>query len=117
MIAAARASEGLASLRPSRALDRVARAHAERMLRASELGHDVGDGDVRRRLGDAGIEAAEVGENVAHAATLALAHRALWASPSHRDNILGRRYAKVGVGVAHDPDGTVWVTELFATSP
>jgi uncharacterized protein YkwD len=117
MITASRATERLASLRPSRALDRIARAHAERMMRASDLGHDVGDGDVRRRVEEAGVQAASVGENVAHAATLALAHRALWASPSHRDNILSVRYARVGVGVAHDPDGSVWVTELFATSP
>ena len=114
MITAARASEGLASLRPSRALDGVAAAHAERMKRASELGHDVGDGDVRSRVEDAGIDATRVGENVAHAATLALAHRALWASPSHRDNILGARYSHVGIGVARDVDGSVWVTELFA---
>jgi uncharacterized protein YkwD len=117
MITAARASEGLAALQPSRALDRLARGHAERMMRASELGHDVGDGDVRRRVEDAGIEAAGVGENVAHAATLALAHRALWASPSHRDNLLGRRYDRVGLGISRDADGTVWVAELFATSP
>jgi hypothetical protein len=117
MIAEARASEGLGRLRSSRMLDRLARAHAERMMRASELGHDVGDGDVRRRLEDAGIDAASVGENVAHAATLALAHRALWASPSHRDNLLGPRFDRVGVGVTRDADGTVWVAELFASPP
>jgi uncharacterized protein YkwD len=117
MIAVARDSEGLAPLKPNRALDRLARAHAGRMMRASELAHDAGDGDVRRRLEDAGIDAASVGENIAHAATVPLAHRALWASPSHRDNLLGPRFARLGVGVARDPDGTVWVTELFATSP
>jgi hypothetical protein len=117
MITAARATEGIAALRRSRALDSIARAHAERMMRASDLAHDVGDGDVRRRVEDAGIEAASIGENVAHAVTLALAHRALWASPSHRDNLLSPRYARVGVGVAYDSDGSVWVTELFATSP
>jgi hypothetical protein len=114
MIAAARASEGLASLHPSGALDRLARAHAERMMHAAELGHDVGDGDVRRRVEEAGIDAAQIGENVAHASSLPLAHRALWSSPSHRDNLLGRRFMRVGLGVAHDPDGSVWVTELFA---
>jgi uncharacterized protein YkwD len=115
MIATARASEGLDALRPSAALDRVARAHAERMMRARELGHDVGDGDVRQRVHEAGIEASEVGENIAHAATLPLAHRALWASPSHRVNLLGPRFSRLGVAVLPDPDGTIWVTELFAT--
>ena len=44
-----------------------------------------------------------------------LAHRALWASPSHRDNMLQPRFDRVGVGVCTDPDGSVWVTEAFAT--
>jgi len=115
MIAAARVSEGMGSLRRSTVLDRAARAHAERMMRAGELRHDLGDGDARERVENAGIEADEVGENVAHAATLALAHRALWASPSHRDNVLGRRFTKFGVGVSQDADGSIWVTELFAS--
>jgi uncharacterized protein YkwD len=114
MITAARASEGLASLRSDRTLDWIAQRHSEWMMRVSELGHDVGDGGVRQRLEAAGIVAATFGENVAHAPKVALAHHALWASPSHRDNILGPRYARVGTGVSHGSDGTVWVTELFA---
>jgi len=116
MIARARATELLAPLSPDPALDRAARAHAEAMRRAGELAHDVGAGDVRQRLANDGIGPGEVGENVAHAATLALAHRALWSSPSHRSNLLGTRFARLGVGVTHDADGSVWVTELFATA-
>jgi uncharacterized protein YkwD len=116
MIAAARQTEGLAPLEPNAVLDRVALAHAARMMKSAEVGHDVGDGDASRRVEDAGVVATEIGENVAHAATVALAHRALWASPSHRDNVLGRRYTRFGVGVSRDPDGSVWVTELFATA-
>jgi uncharacterized protein YkwD len=115
MVATARASEGLEALGPSRALDRVARAHTERMMRAGELGHDAGDGDVRERVREAGIDVTEIGENVAHAANLALAHRALWSSPSHRANMLGTRFGRLGVGVVADADGTVWLTEVFAT--
>jgi uncharacterized protein YkwD len=114
MVARARESEGRAPLAPSERLDRVARAHADRMMRARELAHDVGDGDVRERLADAGFDPTEVGENIAHAANVALAHRVLWASPSHRDNLLGPRFTRLGVGVIPDPDGTVWVTEVFA---
>jgi uncharacterized protein YkwD len=86
------------------------------MRRAGELAHDIGAGDVRQRLANDGFAPGEVGENVAHAATLALAHRALWSSPSHRSNLLGTRFARLGVGVTHDADGSVWVTELFATA-
>jgi uncharacterized protein YkwD len=54
------------------------------------------------------------GENVAHATTVALAHRALWASPSHRANLLRREFESVGVAVARDDRGDAWVVETFA---
>lgn len=113
MVTVAREAEGLAPLARDEALDRVARAHAERMMAAQKVGHDVGDGDPRRRIEEAGIVARESGENVAHAATVALAHRALWASPSHRGNLLHARFDRIGIGIVPDPDGSVWVTESF----
>jgi len=116
MMMLARRSESLPGLVRDPALDRVARSHAERMMRVRRLGHDVGDGDPRERLDRAGITLAQVGENVAHAANVTLAHRALWSSPSHRDNLLQPRFDRVGIGVTADPDGTIWVAELFATS-
>jgi hypothetical protein len=116
MMMLARRSEALPGLVRDAALDRVAKNHAERMMRSRQLGHDIGDGDPKQRLDRAGISAPRVGENVAHAGSIVLAHRALWGSPSHRDNMLEPRYDRVGVGVSADPDGTVWVTELFATS-
>jgi uncharacterized protein YkwD len=113
MINAARASEGLARLRRDGALDRVADAHAEAMARSRLLGHDAGDGDPVARLAAAGIGAAAVAENVVHAATVPRAHRALWSSPSHRENLLFERFDSLGVGVVRDKDGSVWVCELF----
>jgi hypothetical protein len=112
----ARRSEGLPGLVRDTALDRLARSHAERMMRTRQLGHDVGDGDPNQRLERAGVSLAQVGENVAHAANIVLAHRALWSSPSHRDNLLQPRFDRLGIGVSSDPDGSVWVTELFGTS-
>src|SRR5262249_52470190 len=114
MVDTARASEGLEPLTRARALDALAQAHAERMLRAKSLAHDVGDLDPASRVEAAGLDLREVGENVAHAPSVALAHRALWESPSHRGNLLGARFDRLGVGVARADDGTVWVTELFA---
>ncbi len=54
------------------------------------------------------------GENVATASTLENAHRALWASPSHRGNLLHEAFTRVGVAVVRAADGAVWVTEMFA---
>lgn len=114
MLGAARAAGGLAPLARDPRLDALAREHAARMLAARRVGHDVGDGDPVQRFLDAGLSAKQTGENVAHAASAREAHRALWASPSHRANVLGPRFDRVGLGVARDPDGSVWVTETFA---
>ena len=39
-------------------------------------------------------------ENVARASSVALAHRALWGSASHRLNLLSGDYTQVGLGLA-----------------
>jgi uncharacterized protein YkwD len=114
MVAAARAAAGLPELRRDARLDAVAHEHAARMAAAHELAHDAGDGGPVERLRDAGLEPREAGENVAHAATVPLAHRALWASPSHRANLLGREFDRLGVGVVRDDHGEVWAVETFA---
>jgi hypothetical protein len=114
MLTAARRTETLPPLVRQAELDRVARIHTERMMHAASLAHDAGDGDPKDRVERASIPAQEVGENVAHAADVILAHRALWGSPSHRANMLERRFDRVGIGAATAPDGSVWVTELFA---
>lgn len=114
MITIARASEGLGPLARDPQLDAVALGHAAGMARVERLAHDTGDGDPLDRLRAAGIDAHYAGENVAHGVTLALAHRALWASPSHRANLLRRQFERVGVGVARDARGEVWAVEAFA---
>jgi uncharacterized protein YkwD len=114
MIGAARASVGLPPLRRDPRLDRLAREHASVMAAAHELAHDAGDGDPLDRMHSAGLDPHLAGENVAHAATLPLAHRAVWASPSHRLNLLGRAYDRMGLGVVRDARGEVWLVETFA---
>jgi uncharacterized protein YkwD len=116
MVDAARQSERLGKLRRDERLDRVAEAHAEAMLRARRVGHDVGNGDPPSRVEAAGLSLAAAGENVVHAANLRRAHRALWASPSHRSNVLQKRFDAIGIGVSKDEDGSVWVCEVFGDS-
>ena len=114
MINAARIEEGRKALSRDSRLDQLAQQHAMAMLAAGHVGHDVGDGSPKSRLENAGIFAALAGENVAHAADAVRAHRALWASPSHRSNILHRGFRNVGLGVVRGPDSTIWACELFA---
>jgi len=59
-------------------------------------------------------DATLIGENVARAPNLAAAHRALWRSPAHRQNLLRGEYRLVGLGVVDDAVGDVWVCQLFA---
>jgi uncharacterized protein YkwD len=111
MVLAARAAQGLSPIVRDPTLDAVARDHARRMAAAHELGHDLGRGDPAARVADAGIVAREVAENVAHAASVALTHRSIWSSPSHRANVLRAEMQRVGFGVVRDDRGDVWAVE------
>jgi uncharacterized protein YkwD len=115
MIDAMRSAERLSPLVRDGRLDSVAFAHAQRMRQTHALGHDIGDGDPAERLTYAGLRANETGENVAHAQSVLLAHRALYASVSHRANLLHADFERLGVAVLDDPDGSVWVAEVFST--
>jgi len=114
MVNAARASEGLPAVVRDTDLDKLAQQHSEAMKKVRMVGHDVGDGDPRARVDASGLRLRIVGENAASATTLEGAHRALWASPSHRENLLLNQFTRVGIAVVHGDDGSVWVTQLFA---
>ncbi len=114
MLSVARAGAGQLVLKRDGRLDQVALEHSLRMSRAQVLAHDAGDGNPDERLAAAGLDVRVAGENVAHAPTLAQAHRALWDSPSHRLNMLRPEFQRVGIGVTHGKAGDVWVTETFA---
>jgi uncharacterized protein YkwD len=115
MTAALRSSESLPPLRRDPRLDALATAHADRMRRERTVAHDLGDGDLATRFEQANLGAKQVGENVAHARSTTLAHRALHASPSHRMNLLQTEYTHFGVASLRDDAGAVWVCEVFAS--
>lgn len=108
-----RRDESLGTLRRDARLDALALAHAEEMKTSRAVAHDLGEGDLAVRFESAGLAARVVGENVARARSLALAHRALYASPSHRMNLLRADYSHVGLGVVRD-GADVYVCEVFA---
>jgi hypothetical protein len=116
MLRAARAAEGLPQLTRDALLDRLAGEQARALLSARRVAHDLGAGDPEARITAAGLRLIAVGENVVHASTAERAHRALWRSPSHRANLLSPHFDCIGIGVAVDPDGSLWVCELFGRS-
>jgi uncharacterized protein YkwD len=112
MVNGARASEGLPGVRRDERLDHVALGQAEIMRERRTLSHDAGGAGMSERLSSIALRSA--GENGAHATDLSRAHRALWRSPSHRENLLHPAFELVGIGIAPDDDGSVWVCEIFA---
>jgi uncharacterized protein YkwD len=117
MVNLARRSEQSPPLVRDANLDAIAERHAAAMRKLGRIAHDAGDGDPKSRVEAAQLSILATGENVAHALDVTRAHRALWASPSHRENLLQPRFDRVGIGIALDPDGSIWVCEVFADFP
>lgn len=113
MLNEARRLTGLAPLTLSRPLSTLARRHAAALRSRGEITHDAGVGNPTRRIEEAGIDARQVGENVARAPSTLRIYRALWASPSHRANLLFPHFDKVGIGVSWEGRDMMYVSLLF----
>lgn len=102
-----RVQRGLKSLSPDPALQAVARAYATQMMENGFFSHvsAVDGSSPSKRVDRAGIEYLVVGENLAYAPDVYLAHQGLMNSPGHRANILGADYGRAGIGVI---DGGVY---------
>jgi uncharacterized protein YkwD len=104
-INARRARAERSQLRWDRQLVYVGRLHARALARAGRgVSHDP-------RLGRKVTRWRSLGENTARGGSCRSVMRALWRSPSHRANILGR-YSFVGVGVARR-NGQIYVQQIF----
>ena len=81
-------------------LTKVARNYALDMWERGYFSHYSPEGeDVADRLKKAGISFEVVGENLALAPTLSIAHTGLMNSPGHRANILDPLFNQIGIGV------------------
>ncbi|OGM36907.1 hypothetical protein A3E41_05035 [Candidatus Woesebacteria bacterium RIFCSPHIGHO2_12_FULL_38_9] len=78
----------------------VAENYAEDMWERQYFSHYSPEGDdVGDRLEKAGIDYHTVGENLALAPTLSIAHKGLMNSEGHRRNILDPQFKKVAIGI------------------
>ena len=78
----------------------VARGYAKDMWERKYFGHYSPEGEnVVDRLQKAGLGYTSVGENLALAPTVGVAHEGLMNSPGHRANILSPDFSKIGIGV------------------
>ena len=98
----------------------IARAHARDMVARGYAGHVTPEGKtLRDRLEESGLAPGWAGENYFQVylpeddvAGTALAW--FMDDPPHRDNILHRRYTRLGIGVASGPQGQYVLVLDFA---
>jgi uncharacterized protein YkwD len=102
-----RTSAGLAPLARDGSLDAQAVAWAQELASSGRLRHS----NIPRSI--IGKPWSTVGENVGVGPSVQIVHNALVASSGHYANIVGPAYTRVGIGVAVDASGQVWVCEVF----
>lgn len=110
-----RQDRGIKALTFDKNLQKIGRDHSQDMLQRGYFSHFSPEGEsVADRASRAGIDFLVIGENLAYAPTLELAHKGLMNSTGHRENILSTDYKKIGIGVA---DGGVYgkmFTQVFS---
>lgn len=105
-----RTARGLSPLVLNLQLIEAARAHAKDMFERGYFSHVTPEGlTPPDRLDRAKITYGTMGENLALAPEIMIAHDGLMKSPGHRANILSERFRKIGIGVI---DGGVY-GEMF----
>ena len=110
-----RAKNGLPPLTLDPELSRLAQLKSSDMNSNHYFAHESPTyGNASQMLSAFGYDYQGVGENIAHHANVEKAEAAFMSSDGHRSNILGSQWDKVGIGIAYDANGNVYVTQLFA---
>ena len=109
---ALRASQGVPALKEHDTLTRKAEAWAQHMAKTGRLEHsNLSDGL-------SGLKWTALGENVGYSSptsdTLKSIHNMFVSSAGHRANLVNGQFTHMGVGVAKDSKGRIWVAEVFA---
>lgn len=100
LLNAERVKRGLGSLPLDLGLTIQARAHGRDMFALGYFSHiDQAGRSPADRLEAAGLPYGLMGENLALAPDVTVAHEGLMESPGHRANILGAGFRRVGIGV------------------
>jgi uncharacterized protein YkwD len=103
----ARDWEGQPRLRWSEHLHHVAAAWAAELASGGYLAHNP-------NVWDQVDGWWSLGENVGYGSSIAEVHWTLWDSWSHWGNMVDPSYTRIGVGVAYDGWGGVYVVQVFA---
>jgi uncharacterized protein YkwD len=107
-----RKANGVPSVTEHDTLTKKAEAWAQHMASTGRLEHST----LSAGLSSLGWTA--LGENVGYSSrtsnTLLTIHNKFVSSAAHKAILLDRRYTHMGVGVARDSSGRIWVAEVFA---
>ena len=112
-----RARVGLAPLKLDSGLVKAARTHAAAMAAQEQISHQFsGEPSLTERIAaNSNLPLDREGENVAVAPTADDAHRALMASPPHRENLLNPNFNVAGIGV-YRRNNRIYVAQDFGDS-
>jgi uncharacterized protein YkwD len=99
------------------AITNFSQAYAQRMAQENFFGHTDPQGrspDARRIAAGLSLP---VGENLARDSETVYAHEGLLRSATHRANILGEDWSRVGLGIALDARNNMLFAQHFSASP
>lgn len=109
-----RKKRGLQPLAADEPMRKVARAHAQDMLRRGYFSHVTPEEkDPFYRMKMAGITYKQAGENLAYASTLAKAHNGLMHSKLHKEAILNPKFKRVGIGIIDAGKNGLMIAQEF----
>ncbi|MDT8901899.1 CAP domain-containing protein [Anaeroselena agilis] len=109
-----RAANGLPALKANTQLTQLARNYAQDMIARGFFSHYNPEGQSPfDRMQQAGISYKYAGENLAVNSGIAAAEVAFMNSSGHRANILSPNFTEVGIGVARNTRGQVYVVQEF----
>ncbi|CQR73664.1 Cysteine-rich secretory protein family protein [Sporomusa ovata DSM 2662] len=114
LLNADRRANGLPDLQVDSRLTTLARNYAQDMLNRNYFSHYSPEGQSPfDRMKQAGITYSAAGENIAINRTVQQAEAAFMNSSGHRANILNSTYTKVGIGIAFDKSGNIYIVQNF----
>lgn len=103
----------------SQVLIKNAEKAVEMMAKKDKMVHELDGTTVGKRFDDLGYNYTEFGENVAVAYNLnqmKAVHDAWMKSKFHRDNIMDKLFAEIGLAVVKHPNRNEWyITQVFGT--
>ena len=110
-----RVSRGLKALVYDMKLREVGRVHSTDMFERGYFSHYSSEGKtVADRAINLDIDFLVIGENLAYAPSLELAHKGLMNSEGHKANILSEDYGKIGIGVMDGGAYGKMFTQVFS---